>query len=234
MRYQYKPSYRRNLPHIHSLGATFFITFRLAGSIPKDVIKLLEAVRQLLEREPLRIEKQAFQNEGLELEDRRFRLEFRRRWFLKFESMLDSASIGPVWLKDERIASLVADSLHTLDGQKYKLHAFCIMANHVHLLITPFLNERLIESKKEAGRWIFETISPTMASIMQSIKGYTAREANKILGRKGRFWQAESYDHEVRNESEFSRIVTYILNNPVKAGLVTEWSQWKWNWRDGK
>jgi len=65
---------------------------------------------------------------------------------------------------------------------------------------------------------------------MQSLKGYTARHANKILGREEKFWQDESYDHEVRDEEELARIVKYVLNNPVKAGLVNNWQDWKWNW----
>jgi REP element-mobilizing transposase RayT len=65
---------------------------------------------------------------------------------------------------------------------------------------------------------------------MQSLKGYTAREANKLLGRHGHFWDAESYDHEVRDANEFANIKRYILNNPVKAGLVKNWRDWKWNW----
>jgi len=66
---------------------------------------------------------------------------------------------------------------------------------------------------------------------MKSLKGYTAREANRILGRKGAFWEAESYDHVIKKDSEYERVVKYVLNNPVKAGLVKNWRDWKWNWR---
>jgi REP element-mobilizing transposase RayT len=69
---------------------------------------------------------------------------------------------------------------------------------------------------------------------MQSLKGYTAREANKVLGRRGQFWDPESYDHEVRNGGEFRRIREYILNNPVKAGLVQDWRDWRWSWVEGQ
>lgn len=65
---------------------------------------------------------------------------------------------------------------------------------------------------------------------MQSLKGYTAHEANKILNRTGQFWEEESYDHEVRNDEELDRIVKYVLNNPVKAGLVKDWREWQWSW----
>ena len=69
--------------------------------------------------------------------------------------------------------------------------------------------------------------------IMQSLKRYTARQANKVLERKGAFWQAESYDHVVRDADELVRIVQYVINNPVKAGLVSYWEAWPWtyvNW----
>jgi REP element-mobilizing transposase RayT len=82
---------------------------------------------------------------------------------------------------------------------EYELHGYVIMPNHVHILITP-LRE--------------------LPAIMQSLKGHTAREANKILGLTGHpFWQDESYDRFVRNEQEFGKIASYIEMNPVRAGL---------------
>ncbi len=65
---------------------------------------------------------------------------------------------------------------------------------------------------------------------MHSIKGFTAGRANQLLGRTGAFWLHESYDHYVRDEAELRRIVAYVVNNPVKAGLVTEWQAWPWTY----
>jgi REP element-mobilizing transposase RayT len=65
---------------------------------------------------------------------------------------------------------------------------------------------------------------------MHSLKRYTARQANQLLGREGAFWQHENYDHVVRDEEEWQRIITYILNNPVKAGLVQNWEDWEWTY----
>jgi len=66
--------------------------------------------------------------------------------------------------------------------------------------------------------------------LLESLKGATAREANRVLGRTGeRFWQAESYDHWVRDDREFERIVAYIENNPVKAGLVSRPEDYRWS-----
>ncbi len=66
---------------------------------------------------------------------------------------------------------------------------------------------------------------------MKSLKGYSAWEANGAIGRRGAFWQRESYDHVVRDNAEFDRIVKYVLNNPVKAGLIKEWQEWKWSYQ---
>ena len=65
---------------------------------------------------------------------------------------------------------------------------------------------------------------------MQSLKGYTARRANQLLGRQGHLWQDESYDRVVRDEAEWRRVVTYVLNNPVSAGLAERWEDWKWSY----
>ena len=91
----------------------------------------------------------------------------------------------------------------------YELGAYVIMANHVHLLIQPNIaTDRLLKS----------------------LKGATAREANRLLGRTGEpFWQKETYDHWVRNQVEFQRIRTYIESNPVKAGLVQKPEDYPWS-----
>ena len=69
-----------------------------------------------------------------------------------------------------------------------------------------------------------------LSIIMQSLKGYTARKCNIALGRRGAFWQHESFDRAIRDEEEFDRTVRYVLDNPVKAGLVTTWRDWKWTY----
>ena len=159
--------------------------------------------------------------------------QWKRQWFLKFEKMLDKAQNGPLWLKDERIAKEVAESLHYRDGKVYRLDAHCIMANHVHVVFTPLAIQStkidavdLQDNTPQTNSLCYNTLS----SIMQSLKGYTARKANQLLGRRGTFWHHESYDHVVRNASEWQRIITYVLNNPVKAGLVNEWTKWEWSY----
>ena len=214
--FDYKPFYRRNLPHIQPPGATFFVTFHLAGSVPRTVL-------QQWKTEKCQLEAVA----DITFEQKQEHCKWKRQWFQKFEKTLDNAQSGPLWLKDERIAKEVAESLHYRDGKVYRLDAYCIMANHVHVVFAPLAIQSSGEAQTNSLRY------NTLASIMQSLKGYTAWKANRLLGRSGAFWHHESYDHSVRNTSEWQRVVTYILNNPVKAGLIKDWKGWQWSYYRG-
>jgi REP-associated tyrosine transposase len=130
------------------------------------------------------------------------------------DRILAEASAGPFYLKQPAIAQMVVESIQHRDPAQYLLHSFVIMPNHVHMLITP-------------------KIRP--AEIMQSLKRYTARQANKMLGLTGSpFWQDESYDRLVRNDKEFERIAQYIEMNPVHAGLVAHPEQFPWSSNSGR
>jgi REP element-mobilizing transposase RayT len=204
----YQLFYRRHLPHIQPPGATLFVTFRLAGSIPAEVLEQLikesRRIEAMLDKIPDPVER------------RRRAYEEQRRFFGKWDKALDTAQSGPFWLREDCIAAVVAESLHHLDNRKYELDAFCIMPNHGHLVFKPL--------PKADGRY------HAMSAIMHSIKSFTANKANSLLGREGAFWQGESYDHVVRNEAEWRRIVNYVLNNPVAAGLVPRREDWKWSY----
>lgn len=183
------------LPHWTQQGATYAVNFRLSDSLPAEVLK-----QWLAERED--IEKTARQM-GHELSDADLdRLE--QLHSEKVEKWLD-AGHGACWLKDQRIARLVADALSHFDGQRYVLVAWCVMPNHVHVVFRP-----------QAGH--------ELPDILHSWKSFTSKEANKILKRSGEFWQAEYYDHLIRNENDFRKQVQYVLENPVKANL----EGWKW------
>jgi REP element-mobilizing transposase RayT len=153
-----------------------------------------------------------------------------RRWFSRFEKILHKLECGEAWLKDEAIAAIVAEALHKRDRVVYRLDAFCIMPNHVHVVFAPHLIGEELDEVLTPGQAKFVSDHPSLGQIMQSLKGWTARKANAVLQRGGPFWESESYDHVVRNEEEFFRIVAYVLNNPVKAGLVRDWRDWKWTY----
>jgi REP element-mobilizing transposase RayT len=120
--------------------------------------------------------------------------------FVTFDRLLHEARSGPSYLRIPEIAKVVDDAIRYRDPSDYRLHAYVVMPNHVHMLVTPFDEVR---------------------KIMQSLKRFTAREANRVLGRSGTFWAEESYDRIVRDQREFERIADYIENNPVVAGLAS-------------
>ncbi|MCI0555729.1 MAG: transposase [Anaerolineae bacterium] len=138
------------------------------------------------------------------------------RLFSKWDDALDTLNFGGKYLSNPQIAKLVSESLHYRDGKVYDLDGFCILPNHAHLVCTP-----LEESK---NRYF------SLSKIMHSLKRHTARQSNLILNHSGQFWQHENYDHFVRNDAELERIIKYVLNNPVKAGLIDDWTKWKWTY----
>lgn len=227
----YKSFTERRRPHIHPAGATLFVTYRLAGSIPQGVVRAYKAKRDWLENELTRTRKQALAGQSPEQTEGLRRVEeFHREWFLKFEDALHKAKSGPMWLKDEPVVAKVVENLHRLDGDAYRLDAYCVMSNHVHTVFTPQLSEEeLQETFDKNGRLTFLSEHPGLSRIMQTLKGRSARECNLVLSRTGQFWEHESFDHIVRN-GMLMKTIRYVLNNPVKAGLVKNWPEWRWSY----
>jgi REP element-mobilizing transposase RayT len=194
-----KRDYRRHLPHQVPEGAPIFLTWSLKGAMPADVRERLKRERAQLERQPLRT--------GESSRERAIRLG--KIMFARSDDFLDGVDAGPLHLKDPSAAKVVEDSILFGAYERYSLYAWCVMANHVHCLLTP--------------RW-------QLSKITQGIKGYTAHAINRLQNESGRkFWVDESYDHWVRDEDELMRIIWYIENNPVKAGLCRLPEEWPWS-----
>jgi len=128
----------------------------------------------------------------------------------KIEEYFDRGC-GECLLKDPRIAEATATALRFWHGKKYRLVAWCIMPNHVHVVL------HLLPGQK-------------LAEVVKSWKIHSARAANRLLGRSGAVWEREYYDRLLRREGELDRAVQYVLNNPGKAGL----KNWKWVWAEGR
>ncbi len=207
-----KSFFRRKLPHIQVKGMTFFITFRLHKSLPNDIIK---ALKKEFRKKLLRLKRKHTSAEII-------RQEYDQH-FEKFDMHLDQYQESPKFLNDERIASMTAETIMYWNQKKYDLLAFCIMPNHVHMVIE-------VDDSVGQVNNLSNNYTGLLSPIMFSIKRYTARQANIILNREGNFWQHESYDHIVRNEMELNNIIRYILMNPVKAFLVSDWRLWQWNY----
>lgn len=135
--------------------------------------------------------------------------------FVAVDRLLDASTTGPLFLRRPEIAERVVAALQHGERElhRYQLHAFVVMPNHVHLMATPHV---------PATKWL------------GPLKGFTAHQANVLLGTHGPFWQDESYDHLVRSDTEFDRIRAYIEQNPVKAGLAATAEQFLWSSANGR
>ena len=192
---------RNVLPHLKRERASYFVTFRLAGTLPREVLLKLKAEREAILRHALAAKRPLTWHEQEEL----------FRWYSsRVDACLD-AGHGECWLRQPEIADLVAGALKFFTGERYELGAWVVMPNHVHAVLRPL-----------AG-W-------TLSKILQSWKGYTAREANKILGRTGEtFWQTESFDHLIRDDEDARRCCLYTTLNPVNARLCARPEDWPWS-----
>jgi REP element-mobilizing transposase RayT len=163
-------------------GTPLFLTFQLHGSLPS----LSRAEAEVIQKLPGR-ERQ-----------------------VRIEKLLDAAKHGPTSLADERVAEMVRDAIERGDSEfhRYTLHAYVVMPNHVHMLVTP----------------IHE-----VSTFMRSLKGFTAHQANLILERTGQFWESRSFDRYSRNQENFVKMQNYIAKNPVWAKLVTKPEDYRWS-----
>ena len=203
-----KPYYRRRLPHYQAKDDILFATFRLANSLPKEVVA--ELIRERESREKIiRKERDAEKRKTLLEEEH-------KRYFGHFDEYLDRATTDVRWLATPSIAKIVYDAILFYDKKECDVVAFTIMPNHVHLVFDM--------QRKDVP----------LHTILQRIKTFSAKNANPLLKREGTFWHGENYDHVVRDGEELKRIINYILNNPVKAALCEKWNAWKWTYLNEK
>jgi putative DNA methylase len=202
---------RRRLPHWYVPGAAHFLTYRLADTIPHHV---LGSWRRQFDHFCDRAAKEGTPN---------YRTLAHKMFFAKYDRYL-GAHRGDAHLSVPAVAAVIRGNLYHHDGGLYHLIAYCVMPNHVHVVLQPICpvakagEDEVAGERPDAG-------SP-LVRITHSLKSYTANRANEVLGRTGRFWQGESYDHWVRDDDELERIVAYVANNPVAAGLATRAVDW--------
>jgi REP element-mobilizing transposase RayT len=122
------------------------------------------------------------------------------------------------WILPERVRSIVLNCCVHNNGKKFDLRVAVVMPDHVHMIFTPLVDREAMEVC-------------SLAEIMDAIKGASAHKVNKALGRKGRVWQPESFDHVVRSSEGLDAKIQYLLENPVRRGLVAEWADYPWLWR---
>jgi len=142
-------------------------------------------------------------------------LAFHRRRFRRIEGILDNLFTPVAHLRDPRIAQRVFDSLEWLEQNLgWYVPSAVVMPSHVHCLAF------------DLGH-----ATATLEDAFGRIKRFTARKANAVLGRQGRFWMAESFDHWCRHPGKPEGAVSYIERNPVRAGLARSLDDWPWTRR---
>jgi putative transposase len=182
---------RGYLPHFEGAAVTQHVTFRLADSLPHAAISRMESEIKSLPEEKRDTE---------------------RRKLL--EAYID-AGHGCCILRNPAIAEMVQSSLLTFDAQRYRLLAWVVMPNHVHVLFQPI------------GQW-------TVASVVASWKKFTARKISDHQGANAEppstpVWQREYWDRYIRDAKHLERTIEYIHSNPVKAGLCVTTKSWRWS-----
>ena len=177
-----------NLPHWTQEGAIYSVTFRLADSVPAKVAEEWKVEREKYDR----LMATGTLSPQQQLEWRKLRSE-------RVEALLD-AGHGTCVLREPGHAEVVSNALKHFDGERYLLHAWCVMPNHVHVVVEP-------------------TAGYDLPQILHSWKSFTSHRFGL-----GEVWQAESYDHLVRDINDYSRSVAYVEENPAKAGMAG----WKW------
>ncbi|MBL8780020.1 MAG: transposase [Alphaproteobacteria bacterium] len=177
---------RGYLPHWEAGEVAQSITFRMADSLPAALLERWQGELETLS--------------AMERDQER-----RRR----IEQALDSGH-GSGALARADVGEVVENALLHFDMQRYRLHAWSIMPNHVHVLITPL------------G-------AATLSEIVHSWKSFTAKKANALLQMDGAFWAQEYFDRAVRDDAHYANAVAYIAMNPVKAGLCGKPAAWRFS-----
>ena len=172
--------HHRYLPHFDDPHRLQSITFRLHDSLPAQLVQELKS-------------------------DPQWQSDAKKR--RQVEQWLDSG-YGACYLREPSIAALLQRALLHFDGERYRLIAWVVMPNHVHVLV-----------EMQEGY--------PLAQVVHSWKSFVAHQANKLLNREGQFWYRDYYDRFIRNEKHFDAVVAYIHNNPVKAGLVQAATDWE-------
>ncbi len=216
--------YRRNLPHILPLGATFFVTFRLYGSLPKVFIDQLKFKKD-----------EALANlafcKNLSPEDQRLqKLKIEKQYWQAFNDALDTIKEGPHHIKIPELAQIVVDRMKSYDDKYYQLCAYVIMSNHVHALLDFSKQLETIEGA------ITDKNYKQLEKIMGYIKGGSAKYCNDWLKEHNKppqspFWAQETFDRYIRDQKHYDNTVDYILNNPVKIGLCDRWEDYPFAWQ---
>ncbi len=200
---------RRDLPHWDVPGAAYFITACLEGSIPAEGLLQLARYKEELRKRP----------RPTAMTERQWQVHCWKLEFVRLEHWLDRQPANRI-LERADLAQEVEKSMYHFAEERYDHLAYVVMPSHFHWVFQP--RTEWTDSLPEDGRSARERI-------MYSLKRFTANCCNRLLQQHGTFWQVESYDHWIRDSDEMERIIRYIEENPVTAGLVSDPADWRFS-----
>ena len=193
-----------------SVNTKFFATLYLDNAIPNETMVLLK-----------REFDQKMEQYKISGKNENQRNRIKKVFFSRFDSLLDKYINGPNWLVEDDIAKLVMDRLWENHGDLLDLICYTIMPNHIHLLC-------------EYNFPGIENIQVQWDDFLAELKNDIAKQANKVLMHDYKFWNNVNYNHQVNDENEMINIISYIVENPVKAGLVEYWKDWPFTFVNSK
>lgn len=197
--------HRRILPHLQEEQHIIFITWRLAFTLPKALLDMQTSLQNLLEE--IRA--------GTHRDIGGHYTEYVKQ-LLEFDEYLGKYELEGLSLCENGIGEMISKAFKFYDGSLYEMHSFCVMPNHVHMLIRPL---------QDTPIWYHR-----VSDIVKRIKTYTSRQINQKQKHQGTVWQPDYFDRFIRNPENYYNVVRYIMNNPVKAGLAQRLEDWKYSY----
>jgi REP element-mobilizing transposase RayT len=203
---EFRKTHKR-LFHYNTYNELVFLTWRLAFTLPGSFLQEIEN------------KKRDFQNKLGQLYHKSQNSDHAQQQeelFTFYDEQLDRYEAPSISLTQSQYAKVLMDIFHFHEGKKYSIICYCIMSNHVHLLLQPL--------EKLPGEFF------QLREIMHSLRSYSATKLNQLSHRKGTLWAYDFFDHSMRDEQNTIDTIKYILENPVKAGLVKQWEDWPWSY----
>ncbi len=207
-----KEYYRGNLPHYQQPGQWFSVTCPLFGAMPKGAMDKYASKLEIA-KVNLKIAKANHdKNDEISLLEKQY-FNALNNYRLAFDKTFHNSKSPKISLMTETNRPVLEEALGFWEGKRLISHAWCIMSNHFHWVLSVF-------KKDENGNPVY------LEDILHSVKLFSARNINANEGIEGQLWLHESFDTTIRNNIHFNNVVNYVINNPVSAGLVKDWQDW--------
>lgn len=208
-----KESYRHILPHFQKPGQTYFVTWNLHSAIPVKALARYTSELEMLKSQINFLEQLPSASSEIEKIKQEYQV-VRKQYIKAYDDLLDADTKPKIDLSKPENLEIIISSFHFWEGKRIQNLAYTIMPNHIHWVVKLF-------EKDIAGNPVY------LQDILHSVKRHSSNKINRAENRSGTLWQKESFDTTIRNDRHLFNAINYTLNNPVKAGLVSDWRDWK-------